>query len=600
MFEGFLDQGGLIEPQQPITLNCTYNLKYGFFYDELSRPTPYVPSFYCHILQVLTMIFCSFCYVLKTMVHTDKADRFKKLGFEFFLVVCSTVSIFLSKALPKLPLNNIFFLAFFVLYSKNLKREGRRVLKIFKGISQVILLELVFLGLTAYAVRLYTFDFADSQYDTKEFFLYNLSSYYDIFVTLMYMQTVNNFPDLIVQSSTLVGSGLYHVVIIVHQIICFFVIHSMLLGYTQEQYNKIYEEEVEHELEDKETIVIALEMIEDPTHLRFNALKDLALENLHMKEEEAIKAMKMEVIPENADEAPEPTYKSPKSLSSSNSNSHSNPLSHRITIGKRKESISKFRQEISLKRTSRSPKSKSSESSDGLFDKQSLRERFSASSRKNSVHHLGDFGKSHFKHKFKSHKEIKISDKSSDDASKQGDLSRLALEKAFKDWNVKKPEQHKEHTKHGRLEDREYARQDDGLTNDGDSTKTEEHVGEHLLAGNIYLETFDKMMGDPRKGDSYEFIFPEYKLRSHMKFHIKFLARAPDEVLAWRKKWAIWVEFALTIIVVICPVTISDFGDNHFHPFLISGISSSLLLLRVSALTNMLETPADLDREEEQ
>ena len=129
----------------------------------------------------------------------------------------------------------------------------------------------------------------------------------------MYMQTVNNFPDLIVQSTTMVGSGLYHVVIIVHQIICFFIIHSMLLGYTQEQYNKIYEEELEEELEDKETIVIALEMIEDPTHLRFNALKDLALENLYQKEEEAVKALNMEIIPENNEDIREVTSISPTS-----------------------------------------------------------------------------------------------------------------------------------------------------------------------------------------------------------------------------------------------------------------------------------------------
>ena len=78
------------------------------------------------------------------------------------MIAFSIVSIFLSKKYPKWPLANIFFLAFFVLYSKNLKREGRRVLKIFKGISQVLFMEFVFLGLTAYAVRLYTFDFGDS------------------------------------------------------------------------------------------------------------------------------------------------------------------------------------------------------------------------------------------------------------------------------------------------------------------------------------------------------------------------------------------------------------------------------------------------------
>lgn len=464
----------------------------------------------------------------------------------------------------------------------------------------MILLELVFLSLTAYAVRIYTFDFADTQYDTKEYFLYNLSSYYDIFVTLMYMQTVNNFPDLIVQSSTLVGSGLYHVVIIAHQIVCFFIIHSMLLGYTQEQYNKIYEEEVEHELEDKETIVIALEMIEDPTHLRFNALKDLALENLYMKEEEAIKGMKMQIIPEIPDEAPEVTSKSSSSRDMSKKNSHSsNPLSHRITIGKRKESVSKFRKEMSFRHTSRSPKSKSSGSSDGLFDRQSLRERFSTSSRKNSVHHPGDFGSTHFKHDFKSHKEIKMPNKNQSESSKQDEISRMALEKALKDWKVKKPD-HPANPQPSQGLDQAYQRQDDGLTDDGDSTKEEEHAGEHLLAGNIYLETFDKMMGDPKKGDSYEFIFPELKLREHMKYHVKFLARASDEVLASRKKWAIWVEFILTIIVVVCPVTISNFGDNHFHPFMLSGVCSSLLLLRVSPKSNLLETCAHLDRKNEQ
>lgn len=120
------------------------------------------------------------------------------------------------------------------------------------------------------------------------------------------------------------------------------------------------------------------------------------------------------------------------------------------------------------------------------------------------------------------------------------------------------------------------------------------------MAGNIYLETFDKMMGDPKKGDSYEFIFPEFRLRSHMKYYVKFLANASDEVLVLRKKWAVWVEFVLTIIVVVCPVTISDFGDDHFHSFLLSGLSSSLLLLRVSYSPDSLETCAHMDRKDEQ
>lgn len=54
-----------------------------------------------------------------------------------------------------------------------------------------------------------------------------------------------------------------------------------MLGYIQEEYTKIYEHELEEELEGRETIVLALEMVEDPTKLRFGALKDLAFENLY-------------------------------------------------------------------------------------------------------------------------------------------------------------------------------------------------------------------------------------------------------------------------------------------------------------------------------
>ena len=79
------------------------------------------------------MAFCTFCYILKILVHTDKAERFKKLSFELSIIGFSIVSLFLTKKYPKWPLNNIFFLAFFVLYSKILKREGKRVLKIFRG-----------------------------------------------------------------------------------------------------------------------------------------------------------------------------------------------------------------------------------------------------------------------------------------------------------------------------------------------------------------------------------------------------------------------------------------------------------------------------------
>ena len=279
----------LFEPQQPITYNCTYNLKYGFYYDVIDNKLPFVNKQISYFLHVFTLIFITLCYYFKLRIHTDKKERSIKLALRVVLIVFYIMVYLIEMEFPKLPFRNLIFIAFFIDNSKIIQKTSMRIYKIFVSIMELLLLEVVVFGIVAYAVKISCYEFGDIIHDSENFYTYNFSTYYSIFVSLMYMQTNNTYPDLVLPSWPNNNSYIFRLVVSVQHLVSFFVIQSVVLGYIQNKYEKIEAQDLEEQLNGRETILLALEMVDDPKNLRFNALKDLAFENLYLKEEEAKK-----------------------------------------------------------------------------------------------------------------------------------------------------------------------------------------------------------------------------------------------------------------------------------------------------------------------
>jgi hypothetical protein len=98
------------------------------------------------------------------------------------------------------------------------------------------------------------------------------------------------------------GNGGLYLFCLLQSFFSIFIIQSILLGAIQEQYNRVYTEQLDNDLKGRDTVILAMEMVSDPTQLNYNNLKDLALENLYAEEEKAKKKLKMDVIHEKDEE----------------------------------------------------------------------------------------------------------------------------------------------------------------------------------------------------------------------------------------------------------------------------------------------------------
>lgn len=72
----------------------------------------------------------------------------------------------------------------------------RRVFEIVRRMYGLFLLYFMVVILLTFVIFMATFDFADHYYDSKEYYNYNFSSWFRIFVTLMIGITSNNTPDM--------------------------------------------------------------------------------------------------------------------------------------------------------------------------------------------------------------------------------------------------------------------------------------------------------------------------------------------------------------------------------------------------------------------
>jgi hypothetical protein len=147
------------------------------------------------------MSFVLLCYFLKITLHTNIRKRMVKLIKISVLASITLVFYFYKYKLFSLPFHTFTLLLFYGVHFKKIRRTFSRFLKILNRVYQILLLEILIVTITCCMLRIATYDYGEEFKDASEFYTYNFSSFYKIFVTLLYLQTANNTPEL------LIGSG---------------------------------------------------------------------------------------------------------------------------------------------------------------------------------------------------------------------------------------------------------------------------------------------------------------------------------------------------------------------------------------------------------
>lgn len=117
----------------------------------------YLPSWISFCVQILTMIFYTYIYELKTKAYINKDERRAKQNIKIFIIFIKICSYFSRVFFPLFPLDDICFVLFYVNRSKILRRSIRRIWQILLNIKEIVLLQLLLLFLVAYLLFIMTY-----------------------------------------------------------------------------------------------------------------------------------------------------------------------------------------------------------------------------------------------------------------------------------------------------------------------------------------------------------------------------------------------------------------------------------------------------------
>ena len=311
---------------------------------------------------------------------------------------------------------------------------------------------------------------------------------------------------------------------------------------------------MEDELEGHETIILALEMVEDPTNLRFGALKDLAFENIQ---------------PRASITQSEPKFNRPsfatKNLENLSRSKLKQSSSRKISFSKKPQdsSLDEIRQSIRNYRNSTGKKPRKMSNDSDLIEKLS---RSSGGTREKFLHILGR----------NSFKRTNKSDSNSNSGQSSFARNTLTTNKTSRKMseNLNDPTLKRMDSPKQNLLEQDLEQEID--------FEEDENLGDHLLDAKIYLDSLDKYMGNVKKGESLIFLFPDSKLQSKLSYYFKvFVDTLTDDQITKRKNYFLIGELIFIICVVLSPAFVQNFGNDHLHNFFISGVCSTALFLKV-------------------
>lgn len=102
-------------------------------------------------------------------------------------------------------------------------------------------------------------------------------------MTILYLATVTNFPELIIGAGTQRSRFAIYTIVCIHAFIEIFVIYSIILGIYNDEYTRAIELDIEKNLDEKEMLISALDLVEDKRGFDMKVLTSLMVEDLDVK-----------------------------------------------------------------------------------------------------------------------------------------------------------------------------------------------------------------------------------------------------------------------------------------------------------------------------
>lgn len=114
-------------------------------------------------------------------------------------------------------------------------------------------------------------------------------------------------------------------------------------------------------------------------------------------------------------------------------------------------------------------------------------------------------------------------------------------------------------------------------------------LGSRLLGGEVYLKRLNHFMANTRKGDSFNYIINELQADYHPE-ELRRLQINEEQFRKWQSRRkrkirnkGIILEMAILLVISLCPLQVSNFGDE-IMPFIVSFTCSSILFLKVNTI----------------
>lgn len=216
-------------------------------------------------METATMLFLTVTYWLKIQYYKDSRRRILKISVQFLLMTISVIIFTVRDYLAPFSFNSVLFLLFlcyhrhnWFYHSKVTRVAMKRSLQIIWFTLPVFVSLLLSLLLFAIAMKLYTYgrlplnaDFTAGMWDNEDFYTFSFQNFFTIFVTLLYLQTINNCPDFTLLDHKKMG---YLVIFYIScTVVNYLIFRPILLSLVNQAYKEIWLAELQ--LEDNQLLV---------------------------------------------------------------------------------------------------------------------------------------------------------------------------------------------------------------------------------------------------------------------------------------------------------------------------------------------------------
>lgn len=211
------------------------------------------------------MLFLTITYWLKIQYFKDSGRRILKVSVQLVLISVSVVVFAVRDYLAPFSFNSVLFILFLcyhrylrIHHSKVTRVAMERSLKIIWFTLPVFISLLLSILLFALAMKLYTYgilgsfaDFSSGMWDNQQFYTFSFENFVTIFVTLLYLQTINNCPDFTLLDHKKMG---YLVIFYISfTVVNYLIFRPILLSLVNQAYKEIWLAELK--LEDNQLLV---------------------------------------------------------------------------------------------------------------------------------------------------------------------------------------------------------------------------------------------------------------------------------------------------------------------------------------------------------